>query len=74
MWIHCKPIPVMKKGLSLCSFSHREKPVFITWEPCVEKLHRENPVLALYWPCTGLQCTAELRFCRIMIMQNVDHA
>ena len=44
----------MKTGFSLCSFSYREKPVFITWEPCnenrfvVEKLHRENPVLALY--------------------------
>ena len=34
--LHCKLIPVMKAGFSLCSFSHREK------------LHRENPVLALY--------------------------
>jgi hypothetical protein len=34
--LHCKPIPVIKTGFSLCSFSDREK------------LHRENPVLALY--------------------------
>jgi hypothetical protein len=26
----------MKTGFSLCSFSHREKPAFITWEPCNE--------------------------------------
>ena len=34
--IHCKPIPVMKTGFSLCTFSHREKPVFISWDPCNE--------------------------------------
>ena len=34
--IHCKPIPVMKTGFSLCSISNREKPVFINWEPCNE--------------------------------------
>ena len=56
---HCKPIPVMKTGFSLCSISNREKPVFITLEPCNEnrffpvweKVHREPcsaPVLALY--------------------------
>jgi hypothetical protein len=39
---HCKPIPVMKTGFFLCSFSYREKPVFITWESC------SGPVLALY--------------------------
>ena len=67
IWIrmlHCKPIPVMKTGFSLCSISNSEKPVFINWEPCNE--NRFFPVwkyytgktlfLALYWPCTGLQC------------------
>ena len=39
---HCNSIPVMKTGFSLCSFSHSEKRVFITWEPCT------GPVLALY--------------------------
>ena len=71
--IHCKPIPVMKTGFSLCSISHREKPVFINWEPCnenrfflcMEILHRENPVLALYWPCKGLQC----RCCQLILNQ-----
>ena len=41
-WLHCKPIPVMKTGFSLCTFSQKEKPVFITWELC------SGPVLALY--------------------------
>jgi hypothetical protein len=52
--LHCKPIPVMKTGFSLCSFSHREKPVYINSVPCNEnrffpvwKNYRENPVLAL---------------------------
>ena len=55
--MHCKPIPVMKTGFSLCSISHREKPVFITWEPCIE--NRFFPVWkyytgkTLFWPCTG---------------------
>ena len=55
--VHCKPIPVMKTGFSQCSFSHREKPVFITWEPCNE--NRFFPVWknytgkTLFWPCTG---------------------
>ena len=54
---HCKPIPVMKTGFSLCSISNREKPVFITWEPCNE--NRIFPVWkyytgkTLFWPCTG---------------------
>ena len=26
--IHCKPIPVMKTGFYLCSFSHGEKPMY----------------------------------------------
>ena len=54
---HCKPIPVMKTGFSLCTFSHREKPpVFISWDPCNE--HRVFPVgkeytgKSLFWPCT----------------------
>ena len=34
--IHCKPIPVMKTGFSLCTFSHREKYTGKT----------------LFWPCT----------------------
>ena len=27
--VHCKPIPVMKTGFYLWTFSHREKPVFL---------------------------------------------
>ena len=56
-WEHCKPIPVMKMGFSLCSISHREKPVFITWELCIE--NRFFPVWkyytgkTLFWPCIG---------------------
>ena len=55
--LQCKPIPVMKKRFILYSFSHREKPVFITWEPCNE--NRFFPVWkyytgkTLFWPCTG---------------------
>ena len=47
----------MKTGLSLCTFSHQEKPVFITWEPCNE--NRFFPVWekytgkTLFWLCTG---------------------
>ena len=64
---HCKPIPVMKTGLSLWNFSHREKPVFIignlvliagipvmkTGFSVWEKLHKENPV---FITGMGLQC------------------
>ena len=39
----------MKTGFCLCTFSHREKPVFITWEPC------SGPVLALYGIAVVLQ-------------------
>ena len=35
-YLHCKPIPVLKTGFSLCTFSHREK------------VHSGIPVLALY--------------------------
>ena len=53
----------MKTGFSLCSFSHRDKPVFITgipanenrFFPVWENYTGKTPVLALYWPCTGLQ-------------------
>jgi hypothetical protein len=47
----------MKTGISLCSISNREKPVFINWEPCNE--NRLFPVWkyytgkTLFWPCTG---------------------
>ena len=53
---HCKPIPVMKTGFSLCTFSHREKPVSISWDPCNN--YRFFPVgkkytgKSLFWPCT----------------------
>ena len=53
---HCKPVPVMKTGFSLCTFSHREKPVSISWDPCNE--NRFFPVgkkytgKSLFWPCT----------------------
>ena len=57
--VHCKPIPVMKTGFSLCSFSHREKPGFINSVPCNENRFSlcgktkqgkpcSGPVLALY--------------------------
>ena len=43
----------MKTGFSLCSISHREKPVFITWEHCNE--NRFFPVWEKYTgkPCSG---------------------
>ena len=61
MVVHCNPIQGQYRagtGFSLCTLSHREKPVFITREPCShcrdpvfitgislwEKLHRENHV------------------------------
>ena len=51
-----KPIPVVKIGFFLCSISHWEKPVLITWEPCLENRFfptsqwkpYSGPVLALY--------------------------
>ena len=50
----------MKTGFSLCRISHREKPVFITWEPCNENRFftawKYYTGKTLYWPCTGLQC------------------
>ena len=72
LWLHCKPIPVMKTGFSLCTSPNREKPVFITgflanvnkFFPCVGKVHRENPVLALYWPCKRLQC--RMKICNLL--------
>ena len=66
LWYHCKPIPVMKTGFSLCSVSHREKPVFITWEPCIED--RLFPAWkyytgkTLFWPCTG-----PVRDCSVLV-------
>ena len=56
-WVHCKPIPVMKTGFSLCSISNRENPVFITGIPATE--NRFFPVWkyytgkTLFWPSTG---------------------
>ena len=57
LWLHCKPIPVMKTGFSLCTFPNREKPVFITgfqanvnrFFPVSEKYTGKT----LFWPCTG---------------------
>ena len=56
--VHCKPIPVKKTWFSLlCTFSHRETPVFINSVPCNE--NRFFPVWekytgkTLFWPCTG---------------------
>ena len=57
MKLHCKPIPVMKTGFSLCTFPNREKPVFITGIPA--NVNRFFPVWekytgkTLFWPCTG---------------------
>jgi hypothetical protein len=70
-YLHCKPITVMKTGFSLCSISNREKPVFITWEPCYES--RFFPVWkyytgkTLYWPCTGLQCSLHAQLKQIIL-------
>ena len=63
---HCKPIPVMKTGFSLCSISNRENPVFITGIPATE--NRFFPVWkyytgkSLFWPCTDpvRDCSASL--------------
>jgi hypothetical protein len=55
---HCKSIPVMKIGFSQCSFSQREKPVFITGIQANE--NRFFPVWEnyigkpLFGPCTGV--------------------
>ena len=49
--IHCKPIPIMKTGISLCSISSREKPVFINWEPC-----NENRLLPVRKTSQGKPC------------------
>ena len=68
-YIHCKPIPVMRTGISLCSISIGKtlfslqgsqlmKTGFSLCGNTQGQLHRENPVLALYWPCKGLQCSA----------------
>ena len=53
--MHCKPIPVIRTGFSLCSIFNREKPVFITGIPANE--NRFFPVWkyytgkTLFWPC-----------------------
>jgi hypothetical protein len=62
----------MKTGFSLCTFSHREKPVFITWEPCNE--NRFFPVWEKYtgkspfWPFTG-----PVRDCSVMTIHIFAH-
>ena len=57
IFMHCKPIPVMKTGFSLCTFSHREKPVFVDSVPCNENrffpLWEKYTGKTLFWPCTG---------------------
>ena len=54
---HCKPIPVMKTGFSLCTFPNREKPVFITGIPANAKkffpVWEKYTGKTLFWPCTG---------------------
>ena len=79
-WLHCKPIPVMKTGFPPCSISHREKPVFNTWEPCneikifpcVEILDRENPVLALYWLGPVRNCSVpQFLASRFLVLNSV---
>ena len=77
---HCKPIPVMKTGFSLCSISHREKPVFITWGPCNENrffpVWKYNTGKTLFWPCTqywpcmGLQWSHQNMFARLCQQAN----
>ena len=67
--LHCKAIPVMETGFSLCSISHREKPVFISWDPCNE--NRFFPVWkyytgkTLFWPCTG-----PVRDCSVRLLKS----
>ena len=55
--LHCKPIPVMRTGFSLCSISNREKPVFITGIPANENwifpVWKYYTGKTLSWPCTG---------------------
>ena len=66
---YCKLIPVMRTGLSLCSISNREKPVFITGIPANK--NRIFPVWkyytgkTLFWPCTG-----PVRDCSVPIYAN----
>ena len=81
--VHCKPIPVTKTGFSLWSFSHREKPVFITGVPAMrtgfpvmktgfslwEKFHRENPV---FITGMGLQCGSQSQLCFQFRILNTD--
>ena len=60
--IHCKPIPVMKTGFSLCTFSHREKPVFITRFPgdgnrCWEKYTGKTLFSLQGWVCSVANIT-----------------
>ena len=74
--LHCKPIPVMKTGFSLWSFSHREKPFFVTGFPVMKtdfslwgKLHKENPV-----PITGMSLQCSLKVCLIVIWNWEFHS
>ena len=54
---HCKPIPVMRTGISLCSISIREKLVFITGIPANDNkffpLWKYYTGKTLLWPCIG---------------------
>ena len=63
------PIPLMKTVFSLCSISIREKPVFITWEPCNENrfflVWKYYTGKTLFWPCKGLQCVVGAIFLSI---------
>jgi hypothetical protein len=77
--LHCKPIPVMKTGFSLCSLSHREKPVFITWEPCNENgffpVWKNYTGKTLFWPCTGpvQDCSVTFLIFEISVFKVREH-
>ena len=68
--IHCKPIPVMKTGFSLCSISNREQPVFITWEPCnknsIFPVWKYYTGKTLFWPFTG-----PVRDCSVLVLKSL---
>ena len=56
----------MKTGFSLCSISHREKPIFITWELCIE-----NRVFPLWKYYTGKTLFPVLALYGIAVFSNL---
>ena len=79
MWLsdkHCKPIPVMKTGVSLCTFPNREKPVVITcnekrffpaWEKYTEKT-LSTPCTGPVWDCSKVK--NKVKYTMVFFHQN----